>query len=347
MYCIPPKAIWRQIKKDWIGKDVYRGVSLSYALMATQFGHFALGFIPAILGYLAKPKILECTGFAIWPFTGVTAFWLCFEILNFYRSILKPAKGSKSKKWIKSFPFEPSWKNLVDDLVTDIGFFGLGAGLAGIIFIFSWIGLIIYIAFCVVFVRSFLKWYKTKMFLQEAHYPFQFRLSQWETDIGEENKKNVLLFLEDDAPGKHLLVFGNNVAEKLSLCVGIATELSFRHQRCTYTTAMKLNCMFYKPNPDILCIYSNCLWTWQNTSVLIIDDINPSHSIKEEIFSCNLFFNHLNNQEFDERNKEILSEKKVIWILGNDTHGKVKQNSWEDKLAGIGVDRLNMKTINL
>ncbi len=46
---IPIKAILCQLKKDLVGKDAYRGVSLTYSLLANQFGHFSLGFIPAIM----------------------------------------------------------------------------------------------------------------------------------------------------------------------------------------------------------------------------------------------------------------------------------------------------------
>jgi len=31
-----------------IGKDSYRGVSLTYAWLANQFGHFSLGFLPTV-----------------------------------------------------------------------------------------------------------------------------------------------------------------------------------------------------------------------------------------------------------------------------------------------------------
>ncbi len=45
------KRILKQLKADLIGKDSYRGVTLTYAWLANQFGHISLGFIPTFLVY--------------------------------------------------------------------------------------------------------------------------------------------------------------------------------------------------------------------------------------------------------------------------------------------------------
>ena len=41
------KRILKQLKDDAIGKDAHRGITLTYAWMANQFGHISLGFIPS------------------------------------------------------------------------------------------------------------------------------------------------------------------------------------------------------------------------------------------------------------------------------------------------------------
>jgi glucokinase len=39
--------IRKQLNYDLIGKDSYRGITLSYAYLANQTGHFALAFVPS------------------------------------------------------------------------------------------------------------------------------------------------------------------------------------------------------------------------------------------------------------------------------------------------------------
>lgn len=44
MVSISIKDIRNQLKADLIGKDSYRGVTLTYSWLANQFGHFSLGY---------------------------------------------------------------------------------------------------------------------------------------------------------------------------------------------------------------------------------------------------------------------------------------------------------------
>jgi len=51
MSIITSQDILRKLKADLIGKDSYRGIMFTYALLANQLGHFALGFIPTLLAF--------------------------------------------------------------------------------------------------------------------------------------------------------------------------------------------------------------------------------------------------------------------------------------------------------
>ena len=85
-----------QLKADLIGKDSYRGVTLTYSWLANQFGHFSLGFIPTLLLYLC---FLKCYGadYAVrWAPVIVAAAWILFETYNFLGPLLSK-KQSKSK----------------------------------------------------------------------------------------------------------------------------------------------------------------------------------------------------------------------------------------------------------
>ena len=89
------KAVTTQLKNDLIGKDSYRGVTLTYAWLANQFGHFALGFIPAIVIYNLikdKPGIHYPE---LWASLGVWSFWILFELYNFLGPLVKLPSGKK------------------------------------------------------------------------------------------------------------------------------------------------------------------------------------------------------------------------------------------------------------
>lgn len=77
------ELIKKQLKQDLWGKDAYRGVTFSYTWLANQFGHFALGFIPAVLLY---PLINISWGndqsllLALLPAFLVWFSWFAFEV---------------------------------------------------------------------------------------------------------------------------------------------------------------------------------------------------------------------------------------------------------------------------
>src|SRR5437868_6970539 len=85
---ITRKDVLRQLGADLIGKDSYRGVTLTYTWLANQFGHFSLGFVPTILIHIfLYNKSLTYT--ALWPPIIISLFWLGFETYNFLGPLLK------------------------------------------------------------------------------------------------------------------------------------------------------------------------------------------------------------------------------------------------------------------
>ena len=75
---ISAKNILLQLKADLIGKDSYRGVTLTYSWLANQFGHFSLGFIPATILFfrLKKYYSIEDAGFRADGFESFRQQWL-------------------------------------------------------------------------------------------------------------------------------------------------------------------------------------------------------------------------------------------------------------------------------
>ena len=346
MFNIPFKAIRAQLKADLIGKDSYRGITLTYAWMANQFGHFSLGFIPTFVTFLILSKTTSCTNLAFWSALLVSSLWLLFEIYNFLGPLLlnriTASKGvyvpSKSK-----YTFQPKWANVAFDTSTDVLFFVLGSFACGSLLDGSTLNISIAVTTQLVLLYPIAYWFVTKMYQMNAVFPFQFRLSQWNLKISDADKQVVDAFLSNTNQGKHLMCFGQRDTGKSSLAVGIGNELAIAHQKVTYATSVKLCAKFHST------INENDrknIWEWDCCDVLIIDDMNPG--VGNDIISAEEFKNLIDNSHYGEPNKECLVKKNVIWVLGDgDLVTESLKNSWKSMLEEIGVKNENISEIKL
>jgi hypothetical protein len=336
------KVIWAQIKADLIGKDSYRGVTLTYTWLANQFGHISLGFIPTLLVYrFARCQHDPSVSAALW----VSLTWLAFETCNFLMPLLFKSKSKSRHIYTKggSYQFQPRWGNIAFDTITDLCFFWNGAISASLVLNFETNKLYVLLGLWAVLLFPMWYWYVTKIYLQVPEFPFQSRLSQFDKPITEDDKKNVLDYLYEKADGQHLLIYGSGRSGKTDLGVGIATERAILHQPCTYTTAFKLLAMFN--NPDSPNDIKHSPWNWLTGSVLVIDDINPGDPVKHELLNPKLFLDILKFGGHGDRNEKAIKNKNVIWILGNnvDRHDK----DWYDMLIGLGVPQGNIRSVTL
>jgi len=328
---IKVKHILAQLKADLIGKDSHRGITLTYAWLANQFGHFALGFIPVIL-----LNALFCSRQSANPaflaFVIVSGFWLLFEIYNFLGPLIRNRRSRRH-------PFPPPWRNVAFDTATDMLFFWLGTLAAWLFLEYDTQKLLALGALILILLYPMYYWYTTKLIQQSAQYPFQFRLSQWFFNISTEGQHTVLNFLKAHG-NRHLLVFGPRGSGKTHIAVGIANELSIRRNSCFYTPAIKLFGLFFN-EPDEAPI-----WSWHNTGVLVIDDINPGDPIQQELVTPEQFLQYIDAQT-GSSNRKILREKAVIWVLGNGGDNGSRAHLWSTMLAQIGVAPGNIMTLDL
>lgn len=344
---ISTKEILRQLKADLIGKDSYRGVTLTYSWLANQFGHISLGFIPTILVhaiYIKYPSIARPEFYAALTVSGI---WLAFETYNFLGPLLKKEIHKSGNLFTKGtrYTFKPAWGNIAFDTFTDVCFFSLGAFLAGSLlgsyYLIPWI----LIALLLILAYPVYYWFTTKIYLQVAQYPFQFRLSQWDYTISDSDKKTVEEFLSNQKSGKHLFVYGARNSGKTGICVGIATEKSIKRHTCTYTTAMKLYNMFDKEQKGT----DTALWSWKDSDLLVIDDINPCYpaGIEKELVTPEVFLQFLDTfSPQNDENRKIIKEKSTIWVLGNECND-IMHNKWRDMLIAIGVQKDDIVSIDL
>ena len=348
---IKRKTVLNQFKKDLIGKDSHRGVTLTYSWLANQFGHMALGFVPSFILY---DNIKDIKGYEnpIYACLMVTLFWFLFETYNFLGPLLTKKTSSNKMFFIpkkEKYIFNPKWLNIAYDTITDVAFFGFGAvlyslyinGLQDKLTIIIVVGLFIYL------LRASSYWYLTKMYQHYANYPFQFRLSQWNFKIKEVEKRDVFNFIEANDFGNHLLVFGSQFCGKTSLGVGVLNELSIKHKICLYTSAMKLFSFFFIEENTKLNIHR--IWSWKESDYLVIDDVNPGKPIEEELITPKKilqFLDPTNTGEINKENCDIIANKNIIWILGNE-NTLSQEDKWTEMLLEIGVNAAKIKKINL
>jgi hypothetical protein len=327
------KRIFAQLKYDLIGKDSYRGITLSYAFLANQIGHFSLAFIPAYFTFLCL-KENGVINAEIWAGAGWAVVWFLFELVNFLGPLL-----SKKNEYV----FTPQWINIGFDTATDIAFFTLGgltlaASQTELAYFFWWpLGL-----FVVVLIAG-RYWYTTKIYQQTADFPFQYRLSQWMKPIKNDDKKIVLNFLAQKYDVQHLLLFGPQRTGKTSLAVALANELAIQHKTALYTTGTKLMTMLYDTNEVLLKENKYALCTWRTADYLVIDDINPGDPIAEETITADLLSHHINVLP---ENAEAIRANKMIWVLGN-VNDKVLMSNWVELFNCLGIKREYIHTIKL
>ncbi|HWB24984.1 MAG TPA: AAA family ATPase [Chitinophagaceae bacterium] len=341
---IPARAVLKQLKADLIGKDSYRGITLTYAWLANQFGHFSLGFIPTFVLYRIFTYNHAFHNPARWAVLFITANWLLFETYNFLGPLLLKKRTTSKIFYLpkQHYVFEPAWWNVGYDTLTDLGFFWLGALCAGLLCHFNTSFLWLIILFAVLLVKPTRYWFITKMYLQTAEYPFQFRLSQWDVElIDDSHKKTIQAFVDNENTGKHLLLFGSEGCGKTSLSIGIATEMSIRHKTCVYTTGTKLYSMFCEGRRRRK--KNDCLWDWCSASLIVIDDINSGGDVEDTI-TAGKFLDFVDRHD---DNRDILKEANVIWVLGNYQAGHHAVHGWRAMLEDIGVAEENIWEINL
>ena len=94
MKTITGRDIRNQLKSDLIGKDSYRGVTLTYTWLANQFGHISLGFIPTFILYIILSKYYNEESASILAAVFISGAWFIFETFNFLGPLLlsKPIK---------------------------------------------------------------------------------------------------------------------------------------------------------------------------------------------------------------------------------------------------------------
>ena len=260
-----------------------------------------MGFIPSFL--LFHFLDIDAIKSAIY----VSLAWLVFETYNFLGPLLSKKESDSDVVFMpkkSNYTFKPKWGNVAFDTFTDVCFFAFGSILFSLTILSNeyLVITIVILGFYLLIASRY--WFITKMFQQNAKFPFQFRLSQWDFNINEQNKLKVERFLTSKSEdGNHLSVYGDFGSGKTSLGVGVLNELSIKHNSCLYVNAIKIFNSFFdeKDEPEAYEI-----WNWKTTSFLMIDDINPSEPIQDELISPKTLLSFIDIQiKENKKNREI------------------------------------------
>jgi hypothetical protein len=343
---IKRKHVLAQLKADLIGKDSHRGVTLTYSWLANQVGHFSLGFIPTLLVFSLLVYLKKEENAPFYSALYISLGWLIFELYNFLGPLLRKKKSASKTFYIPSkddFKFEPAWGNIAFDTFTDLLFFWIGAWCASYYLQSSTSVLIIILSLIVIVIFPASYWFLTKMYLQYANYPKQYRLSQWDFGISEEGKQIILDFKNSKDKGNQLFICGEAEKGKTSISIGLASEMSIMRNAGFYSTGVKMMNLFIdETEPD-----SKAVWDWRNSDVIIIDDLTPELGMGTFI-SPSVFFEYANQSErIKSKNLEFLKSKNLIWVLGTDKENHDHITQWTEKLVQIGVPEKKIKIVQL
>jgi len=344
------QQMFRQLKADLIGKDSHRGVTLTYAWLANQFGHFSLGYIPALIGFYLVSAWTDWKNPELKSAMLVSLGWFLFEVYNFLGPLLLKSVSSAKAVYIPSdrrYIFQPDWKNIGFDTLTDLLFFALGAFASALLLSFSLFTLAILCGIASLLVYPVYFWYRTKTYLQYARLPVQLRLTQWSGPLKEEEKGTVTGYLKvaTRSGGNHLIIFGGRKSGKSLLAVGLGTEMAVRSFSCSYCTVIKLAHLLSLEEDDLLAAGEGEVWTWRSSSFLIIDDINPGSPLSQVFLTPPGILSLLGMSDDPLKNREILSAKNVVWVVGNISNEE--ELEWKDMLLQIGVHEEKISSVRL
>lgn len=327
----------KQLYWDLVGKDSQRGISLTYAWMCNQWGHIALGFIPAM--FMGAYGSMHWFGLDTIVIAGllISVIATVFEAYNF----LWPLLTQRSK-----MSFAPDWFNVGFDTFTDLVFFYIG-GLSAIQVLHSIYRIDISSGYGYALIASGIfagivagYWYTVKVYMQSAGFPFQFRLSQWMFPISDADKQAVLSLVKHQER-KHILIFGQEATGKTGLAVAIATEFAIKRTPAFYTTACKISDMFLAAD-QVLSSRSHGLWTWRGAECLVIDDINTGNPVPD-IISPDFLRPLICQGALAADNIAALNQQTVIWVIGTTD----RRTEWEQFIAEIGIAPCNILSIDL
>lgn len=327
-----------QAKADLWAKEVQTGYTTTYAWMANQLGHFALGFIPVYV--LIWTAFLSGAVNWIKQFGEGTLWWAQFIIPVVWLAWFVNKELGDIKEAIKDaeqanfFPMDGS--DVRKDAGTAVYFFAAGVAVAVGDLVASWhdenhhwyvLPLAIFVLQFFIGLFPAYYWLSRKKCFQQADLPYIFRLANFPAKIEDPGPQQAVSGIVDftslKGQWRHLIICGPLQSGKTSLASAIGTEHTFQKGKARYLAVLDF-LQFADLDSDPSSSPDRPLWPWKEANILILDDLDPGLKDgdvvkREEIVAHLLKLKSLAN----------LRSLRTVWLVSDDSH------FWQDKLAQV------------
>ena len=308
----------QQLKKDLFFKDSQSGYTYTYAWMANQTGHFALGFMITMLAFwIFFPHESNFLGNSLWLPLGCMAAWTLYEICDYTYTMLSNRKNT----------FKPNYGYVAFDTCVDLCFFYYGIIVAYVGHYFTNWGIILFFGIFVLLLPFSYYWLMRKLYFQKGGYPYMITLSDLKKTLPADVPEKIVEFTKLEGTWKHILIFGGIHTGKTDFALAIGIENAIKKGATCYTTFFKWIQMLQYNDTSAL-VY----WPWRDTNILVIDDVNPSVEYETNITPADVI-RIINSSKLVNENKAALCNMHTIWVLG-DNNGS---QQWIEMLQTLGM----------
>lgn len=340
------RELWRQALKDFGGKEVQNGYTLTYVWMANQLGHFTLGFLLSFLLVWLVQLLLPSGCCSLSPFSasprdvqlsGTLCAWAiaiaAVQALGWVAKEIHDYRVARNGTLRNIFDFN-GW-DVFRDAATAVAFIGFGIAVA-FSALLSWrLALWVFAGGLVLALIPARYWLQRKYCFQRGKLPFLFRLSDFEGRFRKPEQERSIDDLLAAPPNahRHLLIFGETGTGRTGLAVGILTEHLFKVRRARYMTWAKfIETATYRPDTQ----EAEQAWPWQDSDIVVLDDVVKmvGASVLDQPGQIAEQLGKLDEEHRDTTTR--LGRRSTVWVLG--AASEEAKDEWVQALAGaLGV----------
>jgi hypothetical protein len=327
-----------QAKADLWAKEVQTGYTTTYAWMANQLGHFALGFVPVyLLIWLALALASSLPDWIAHRFGQgslilaqviipvVYLAWFVSKEMGDIKDAINDAK--------KANVFPMDLGDVRKDALTAVYFFAAGIAVACADFftwhqenhLWYWLPVAVFLAQILIGLFPAYYWLSRKKCFQQADVPYIFRLANFkiEDPVARQAVPSILDFASLRGTWKHMIISGPLQSGKTSLASAIGTEHTFRKGKARYLAALDF-LQFADLRSDPSSSVDRPLWSWNESNILILDDLDPGLRDGEVVKREEIVSHLLKLKTLDQ-----LRARRTVWLVGGDAQ------FWQKKLAEV------------
>ena len=320
----PRITVWDllgQFKKDVYGKEVQTTSPYSYTWIADQVGHVCLGILINFALTLAAFYALRFFGKdTSWHgIVGLLAGSILVSLYEFltYRSAVKEATPL--------FPLDKEC--LRDNAAIAATYMILGCGVGFAFHQTALVGVVLFLLLLLVAILIAPEWLRQKIIWQKAGLPYLFRLADAQLSMNREAAKQIQTLIDRGAPPnpdllpRQVVVGGPIGSGRTTIAAGIGTEFAFNKTKVRYLSfdtllecASRSSSSHFEDDPGPANIN---YWPWSEAQVLIIDDIGPLISAREQQQRADLEkFQKAVHHDLATI-KSVLARRHTVWVIGD------------------------------